>query len=120
MGTSPRAHLDRETLGIRLGSRCPERRLEMVPPSRQRTNLERGRVKTESERVLTVSELAAYLRISRARIYYLVKHHAGNAFPAFRVGRAWRINLYQFQDWMCQQLEAEQETALKRAKLRER
>ncbi len=89
----------------------------MHRPSRHREVMRRGRPKSESDRVLTISELARYLRVSRTKIYHLVKDHSGNTFPAFRVGRSWRINLYDFQDWMCRQLETE--TDRKKAKMHE-
>jgi excisionase family DNA binding protein len=45
--------------------------------------------------VMTLEELAAYLRVSRSTIYRGVR--AGQ-FPAFKVGRNWRVNLRLVED----------------------
>jgi excisionase family DNA binding protein len=60
-----------------------------------------------SPRILTIAELAEYLRVSEARLYELLKGEAAG-FPAFRVGRGWRVNLDEMRDWMCQQLDKDE------------
>lgn len=75
-----------------------------------RHNRHRGAVRIErsepeSERVLTITELAKYLGIRRHRIYAFLTNPTDDPLPASRIGRSWRINLYQFQDWMCRQVE---------------
>lgn len=47
--------------------------------------------------VLTVSEVAQYLRISRTMAYELTKH---KDFPAVRVGRAVRVPRDNFLRWI--------------------
>jgi excisionase family DNA binding protein len=51
--------------------------------------------------LLTVDEACAYLRISRATIYRLIKR---KAFPAFRLtgglAGGWRINIEDLDRWI--------------------
>lgn len=49
---------------------------------------------------MTVPELARYLAIPQARIYALVKDKDGCGFPAIRTTRGWRVDLYEFQEWL--------------------
>jgi len=46
--------------------------------------------------ILTVHELADYLRVHRATIYRLLKE---NRIPAFRVGSDWRFSQQAIVDW---------------------
>ena len=50
--------------------------------------------RTGSE-VITLEELAGYLRISKSTVYRCVRL---GQLPAFRVGRQWRVNLKLVQD----------------------
>jgi excisionase family DNA binding protein len=50
-----------------------------------------------NRRILTISELAAYLNIHKITIYRLLKN--GN-LPGFRIGRAWRFDLDQVTEWV--------------------
>jgi len=60
--------------------------------------------KLESEpRVLTVGEVAKYLRVHQTTIYRLLKTHK---LPAFRVGSDWRFNLETIEKWMSQERQA--------------
>ena len=45
---------------------------------------------------MTVREVCAYLRVSRATIYWLLKE---NQIPAFRVGSDWRFNIEEIDRW---------------------
>ncbi len=53
-------------------------------------------------RVLTVRELAGYLRVHQATVYRLLKEQKLPAFrvPAFRVGADWRFNREAIERWM--------------------
>jgi excisionase family DNA binding protein len=54
--------------------------------------------KMEGEpRVLTVGEVAKYLRVHQTTIYRLLKTQK---LPAFRVGSDWRFNLEAIEEWM--------------------
>jgi excisionase family DNA binding protein len=46
--------------------------------------------------VLTVSEVAAYLRVHPSTIYRLLKAHQ---LPAFRIGSDWRFNVEEINAW---------------------
>src|SRR5713101_6759963 len=50
--------------------------------------------------VLTVRELAGYLRIHQATVYRLLREQK---LPAFRVGADWRFNRKEIERWMIQE-----------------
>ena len=47
--------------------------------------------------VLTVRELAGYLRVHQSTVYRLVRERK---LPAFRVGADWRFNREELERWM--------------------
>jgi excisionase family DNA binding protein len=47
--------------------------------------------------IMTVHELAVYLRLSEAKVYRLAKT---GCFPAFRVGKSWRFKKTMIDDWI--------------------
>ena len=47
-------------------------------------------------KVMTVSEVSAYLRVHPSTIYRLLKKHR---IPAFRVGSEWRFNIEDLELW---------------------
>lgn len=49
--------------------------------------------------ILTVPEVAAYLRVSEAKVYRLVR--AGR-LPVVRIGKAWRFRKDLLDKWLCQ------------------
>jgi excisionase family DNA binding protein len=51
---------------------------------------------TSPSKVMTVREVCAYLRVSRATIYRLLKEHQ---IPAFRLGSDWRFNIEEIDRW---------------------
>jgi excisionase family DNA binding protein len=51
-------------------------------------------------KVLTVREIAAYLRVHPTTVYRLVKK---GSLPAFRVGMDWRFNIESVDKWRMQQ-----------------
>jgi len=53
-----------------------------------------------SDNVLTVDELADYLRVHRSTIYRLLKR---GALPAFKVGSDWRFHRESIDRWREQQ-----------------
>lgn len=50
--------------------------------------------------VLTVKEVAAYLRVAPRTIYRLIRQRDGQAPPAFRVGNDWRFHRPTLEAWM--------------------
>jgi excisionase family DNA binding protein len=53
-----------------------------------------------SGEVLTVAELAEYLRVHRSTIYRLLK---ARKIPAFRIGSDWRFNREHIDEWRLKQ-----------------
>lgn len=47
--------------------------------------------------MLTVREVAAYLRLHVVTVYRMAQH---GALPAFRVGRGWRFKRDQIEQWL--------------------
>jgi excisionase family DNA binding protein len=47
-------------------------------------------------KVLTVNELAQYLRVHRSTIYRLLKRHE---LPGFKIGSDWRFNVEAIDKW---------------------
>ena len=52
------------------------------------------------DEVLTVTELAEYLRVHRSTIYRLLK---ARKIPAFRIGFDWRFNREHIDEWRLKQ-----------------
>ncbi len=46
--------------------------------------------------MMTLQEVAEYLRVTRSTIHRLLKR---NQIPAFRIGRHWRFNLEEIDNW---------------------
>jgi excisionase family DNA binding protein len=61
---------------------------------------------TTSE-VMTVKDVADYLRVSEAKVYRMA---LDGQIPAFRVGRAWRFKKGQIDDWITQKSEIHRAT----------
>ena len=53
--------------------------------------------------ILTVREVAEYLRMSEAKVYRLVKERR---LPAVRIGKAWRFRKDLLDDWLSQRTES--------------
>jgi excisionase family DNA binding protein len=52
--------------------------------------------KTDRARILTLENVAQYLRVHPSTIYRLLKKRQ---LPAFKVGRDWRFNLESIDRW---------------------
>jgi excisionase family DNA binding protein len=50
--------------------------------------------------ILTVREVAQYLRIHKTTVYRLLKQHK---LPAFQVGSDWRFHSEEIKRWMMNQ-----------------
>ena len=55
---------------------------------------------TSSTKVLTVNELAEYLRVHRSTIYRLLKK---GRLPGFKIGSDWRFNVEVIDEWRLRQ-----------------
>ena len=53
----------------------------------------------DKERVMTVQDVSAYLRVHPSTVYRLLKR---NELPAFRVGSDWRFNVEAIDRWRSQ------------------
>ena len=53
-----------------------------------------------NERILTIPEVACYLQLSRAKVYWLVSR---KEIPHIRIGRNVRINETDLAEWLKQQ-----------------
>ena len=53
--------------------------------------------------VLTVRDVANYLRLSQAKVYRLARQ---GCVPAFRLGRSWRFRKDLIDDWMLRETDA--------------
>jgi excisionase family DNA binding protein len=51
------------------------------------------------QRVMTVHDVSAYLRVHPSTVYRLLKR---NQLPAFRVGSDWRFNVEAIDRWRSQ------------------
>ena len=48
-------------------------------------------------RVMTVKDVAQYLKISEAKVYYMANK---SQLPAFRIGRSWRFQKDLIDSWI--------------------
>jgi len=69
--------------------------------------LEKASTKTNSKRVMTVQEVAQYLRLSQAKVYRLAQ--AGE-IPAMRIGKSWRFRKDLIDEWFDKQVKKGLET----------
>lgn len=53
-------------------------------------------MQSATTKVLTVNELAEYLRVHRSTIYRLLKK---GQLPGFKIGSDWRFNVEVIDDW---------------------
>jgi putative molybdopterin biosynthesis protein len=51
----------------------------------------------EAEKLMTASDVAAYLQVSAVTVYTLIKEQG---LPAFKLGRQYRIPRAQFETWL--------------------
>ena len=63
----------------------------------------------ESDPVMTVSEVAAYLKIAESTVYRLVKE---GRLPGRKVGGAWRFSRQELEKWLVQPTGAEELSGL--------
>jgi len=54
----------------------------------------------ETFTILTVREVAEYLRLSQAKVYRLANE---GSLPVFRIGKAWRFRKDLLDEWLVRQ-----------------
>lgn len=57
---------------------------------------------THENGLMTVHEVAAYLRLSEATIYRLAK---SKKIPAMKIGRTWRFQRLLVEEWITEKIE---------------
>ena len=50
--------------------------------------------------ILSVQEVAEYLRVSKQKIYEMCRAYDGNLFPSFKIGNRFRIDRTEFIEWL--------------------
>jgi len=104
MGRPPRIALIRRRCGAS-GAACTDFLRGDSLPSVQGIRMKRRdhldtKGYTSPIKVMTVREVAAYLRVAPVTIYRLLRN---NQLPAFRLGSDWRFNTEEIQRWLTQQ-----------------
>ena len=61
-------------------------------------------MKKSDRKIMTVGELAAYLRVHPSTIYNLLKR---GELPGFRIGTDWRFDREQIERWQTNQTRPE-------------
>lgn len=61
-------------------------------------------MKDESGQILTLDEVAAYLKVGKRTVYRLA---AARKIPAFKVGGTWRFSRADLDGWIRQQSAAD-------------
>ena len=59
--------------------------------------------KNEGFTIMTVRDVAEYLRVSEAKVYRLAKD---GELPVFRIGKAWRFRKDLLDDWLSRSVES--------------
>lgn len=57
----------------------------------------------QNDEVMTISDVAQYLRISEAKVYELARN---GAIPALRIGKSWRFQKDLLKQWVRKSAEA--------------
>ena len=53
-----------------------------------------------NSRVMTVKDVAHYLKVSESKVYHMAN---ANQLPAFRVGKSWRFKQDLIDSWILQE-----------------
>jgi excisionase family DNA binding protein len=71
-------------------------------------NRRAGAESSVSRPIMTLQEIADYLRVTRSTIHRLLKR---NQIPAFRIGRHWRFNAEEIGNWCSSRMSTEDSKA---------
>jgi excisionase family DNA binding protein len=72
-------------------------------------NENNGRINSDNF-IMTVHDIAIYLRLSEAKVYKLAKE---GQLPALRVGKSWRFRKDLIDDWIRRETELALESRIK-------
>lgn len=64
--------------------------------------------KQEGFTIMTVRDVAEYLRVSEAKVYRLAKD---GELPVFRIGKAWRFRKDLLDEWLSRRVESNTKVA---------
>lgn len=67
---------------------------------------------TENDKWLTVEELAAYLKMSRTKLYAMTQK---GEIPASKIGNQWRFDRDKIDEWMNEQMSVSKKTSVGKA-----
>lgn len=70
---------------------------------------------TVGKQLMTVSQLADYLDVSRSALYSVIGEGAG--FPAYKVGSRWYADLDEVQEWLLRVCEKEGTSSTKTCRI---
>lgn len=59
-------------------------------------------ISSEAKRLMKIPEVAEVLMVGEARCYEMAR---AGVFPAFRLGKRWRVPREQFYNWLASQAE---------------
>ena len=59
-----------------------------------------------SDEIMTIKDIATYLKVTEKTIYRLLSN---SKLPAFKVGGAWRFRKAEIDNWISKQQKTEQE-----------
>lgn len=77
--------------------RAKDRAMELVEEQNaDEKNRRAGAESSASRPMMTLQEVANYLRVTRSTIHRLLKR---NQIPGFRIGRHWRFNVEEIDKW---------------------
>ena len=62
----------------------------------------------ENYSIMTVRDVASYLRLSEAKVYRLVKE---GSVPSFRLGKSWRFRRDLLDEWIMKETQHIQQNA---------
>ena len=66
----------------------------------ERVTTEHDKMLFDMPPILSVQEVADYLRISKQKIYEMCRAYGGELFPSFKIGNRFRIDRDEFLEWL--------------------
>jgi len=79
-------------------------KLMMSGRQHNRSSMRKHRAAAVNPELMTMQEVADYLRVTRSTVHRLLKR---NEIPAFRIGRHWRFNVAEIGRWCASRMPSE-------------